>query len=384
MKSFLSLKIAMLATCSLSLFAQGVTVGAGSLGTLPAGRLNVQVIPLKQLSFSADVTSDVPLSTIAFDTNQVYISTPDGVVLGANSLASDLKTIYQASNTGISNLYVYNHVLYVLTNPHAAESDWHAMFQSKDQGATFNAIDNGLQRCTTACYYLVANQLFAQGNMLFSNAGGGRNLLVSGDEGETWSALSGEVDSQICYASPFEIVGRTVLQGGECPLDQAFLSRGMLNQNELSLKSNLAPVQMPDLSNRKINDIRHQPGTSTVLASAEGALLRSVNDGRSWETVFEEPSSGGFYPYMPNILFSSQQPRFVLTGGFDKGGDTLEPFLAYSSNGGAQWTDITSLLGKITNGTVTDLKEDTHGRLIAIVVDAIAKTVTIDEVRIQR
>jgi hypothetical protein len=368
MKSFSSSVIAMMAACCLPLFAQGV-----------------RVIPLKQFSFNKDLAGDLPLATIAFDTNEVYISSPDGVVLGATSLASDLRTVYDASSEGISGIYVNNHVLYVLTNPATSEADWHAMFQSKDQGATFTAIDNGLQKCVdSTCYYLVADQLFAQDNLLFSNAGGGINLSVSSDEGETWSPLSGELEGQVCYSSPFEIVGRTVLQGGECPLDHAFLSRGVLSQDKLSFSTGLTPVQTPDISNRKIYSIGHQPGASVVLAGAEGALLRSADDGHSWNAVIEEPDGNGFYPYVTSILFASNRPHIVLAGGFDKGSELLTPYLAYSTRDGSQWTDITSLLGNIENGAVTDLKEDTHGRLIAVVVDAIAKTVTVDEVRIQR
>ena len=76
--------------------------------------------------------------------------------------------------------------------------------------------------------------------------------MVSRDEGLTWIPLSGELEPQSCYSSPFAIVGRSVLQGGECPLDRAFLSRGILDPSMLFFASNLTPVQMPDLSNRKI------------------------------------------------------------------------------------------------------------------------------------
>ncbi len=364
MKALSSLRLAAMAAWALPLLGQ------------------VSVIPLKQFSYSKALPATVGMATIAFDRDQVYVSSPDGVVMAGSSLASDLHPIFQSAS-GINRIYVYDRVLYVLTSPGDAASQQHAMFESKDQGETFAPIDDGLHECVGSyCYYLTAGQLFAENGLLFTNAGGGLNLLVSSDEGKTWIPLSGDGSGVACTNSPFAIVGRTVLQGGECPLDNAFLSRGMLGSNMQYFDSVPMPVQMPDASNRRINGIGNQPGTSVYLAGAEGALYRSVDDGRSWNAVIEEPAGTSFYPYIPLLQFSSRLPGVALAGGFNK--SDMRPFLAILSDGGARWTDVSPVLGDIKDGLVTDLSEDPHGRLLAVVIDDGAKTVTIDEVRVNR
>ena len=125
----------------------------------------------------------------------------------------------------------------------------------------------------------------------------------------------------------------------------------------------LMPVQMPDISNRRINGFGHQPGTSVYLAGAEGALYRSVDDGRTWSAVIEEPAGTSSYPYIPLLTFWSRFPDVGLAAGFNK--SDMQPFLAILSGGGARWTDVSSLLGNIENGMVTDLTEDPHGRMLA-------------------
>ncbi len=394
MKSLLTLEIFAMAACVTSLCAQTDVAGvnfadpAAPLGGVANnGRRapSVSVIPLRQFSFNKDLAGDIGLATIAFDGDRVYVSSPDGIVWAADSLASDFNPIFQTPNNGIANIYVYNHVLYVLTAPATAESEGHAMFQSKDKGSSFTTIDDGLQTCVgSVCSYIVASQLFAEADLLYANAGGGPNLQVSRDEGRTWLPLSGVLEGQICYSSPFAIADRTVLQGGECPLDSAFLSRGVLSLSMLFFESNLTPAQTPDITNRKIYGIAVKPGVPVALAGAEGALLRSVDNGRSWKMVIEAQDGSGFYPYVQHILFSSRQSGVVLAGGFDKGAEQNKPFLAWSLRDGAQWTDASSLLGIDEEGSLSDLKEDTYGRLIAVAVDVVAKTVTVSEVRIQR
>ena len=376
MKSLLAISSIVVAACALSLFAQ--SEGAGG------GRPAVSIIPLRQFSFNKDLGGDIGRASIAFDQDQVYLSTPDGVVLAGSSLASDFHPVFETLNSDIGSMSVDDHVLYVLTGPDQAVSAEHAMWESKDQGRSFIAIDDGLQTCLdSTCAYITATQLYAKGGLLFSNAGGGFNLLVSRDEGVTWIPLSGELEPQSCYSSPFAVVGLTVLQGGECPLDRAFLSRGVLDPSMLFFASNLTPVQMPDLTNRKIYAIASEAGAPLALAGAEGALLRSADEGRSWEPVIQEPDGNDLYPYIQSLVFSSRHAGVALAAGFNKG-KQMQPFLTLGTQNGSQWNDISSQLGHIESGLVSDLAEDPHGRLIAVVIDGTAKTVTIEEVHIQR
>jgi hypothetical protein len=381
--------ILMMAVMALSLNANAQV--ADATASAQSGRwgnsrnASVSITPLNQVSFDKDLTGDIGQANIAFDGQRVYLSSPDGVVLSADAVGSPLHPIFQSQNNGVSNIYVYDHALYVLTGLHQVDSDDHAMFESKDQGQSFAAIDGGLRTCAySVCSYLTADQLVVKNGLLFANAGGGTNLQVSHDQGTTWIPLSGTLEGQACYFSPFVIAGRTVLQGGECPLDSAFLGRGVLNANMQFLDTPLMPARTPDMGNRKIYSIEYQSGESVSLAGGEGTIFRSTDDGQSWKTAMEEPLDGSSYPYVQHFAFSSRKSGVVLAGGFNKGGDTILPYLALSTQSGSEWIDVSSLLGKIKNGVISDLKEDAQGRLIAVVLDSTSHTITICQVIVQR
>jgi hypothetical protein len=170
--------------------------------------------------------------SLAFDDDQVYLSTPDGFVLSGGSLAGDLRTVCQTSDSRWNQIYVFDHVLYVLLHLNYSSAQDHEMFASSDKGRTFHPVDNGLYTCSgNFCAYLVANQLVAKDNLLYANAGHGRNLLVSANGGAQWTPLSGRFEAEACYPSPFEITGRTVLMGGECSIDHPFIDRGILGKD---------------------------------------------------------------------------------------------------------------------------------------------------------
>jgi hypothetical protein len=151
---------------------------------------NINLVPVKQFSFIKDLTSDIPRATIAFDRDRVYVSTPDGVVLAGDSFESDFSPIFPSTGFHISNLYVFDHKLYVMAGADQAESDKHTMFASNDRGKTFTTIDDGLQLCNRGnCIYMVGEELYEQKGLLYANAGGGPNLQVSSDNGKTWNVL---------------------------------------------------------------------------------------------------------------------------------------------------------------------------------------------------
>jgi hypothetical protein len=88
----------------------------------------VRILPLRQFTFRKDLHGDAGTASIAFDEDRVYISSPDGLVMAGDSLRSSFRKVFRSQNHGISQIYVKNHTLYVLTGLHQAESDVHAMF----------------------------------------------------------------------------------------------------------------------------------------------------------------------------------------------------------------------------------------------------------------
>jgi hypothetical protein len=146
-------------------------------------------------------------------------------------------------------------------------------------------------------------------------------------------------------------------------LDHAFVDAGQLSEDELSMNVPFEPTGLPNLGNRKVSVIERQPGSPVVLAGAEGALLRSGDNGKTFAYAFQYPDDG-YYPYVGRILFPTSSPNLVLIRGFDKNDPYF--YLGIGSKDGEKWNDLSYLLKNIESGVVTDLAEDQNGRLIAV------------------
>ena len=256
-----------------------------SLALLPVEAVSqVSITKLKEFSYQREASHGNG-AKIAFDGQFAYVSSPDGQVYRTPALTrtSPLTEVYAAHS--ITGLVDSNDTLYVLvgtTQVPENEALQHSLLQSTDHGASFVPIDAGLKACAFGyCEYLPSTEVIAENELLFVNAGEGRNLLVSANLGENWTALSGSVEHYVCTHSAFEITGLTVLQGGECPLDIAFLDRGRLQGDMLAWipGGELKPTETPDLENRNVMAIKAQPNADVRLAGAEGAVLRSVDAG---------------------------------------------------------------------------------------------------------
>ncbi len=250
----------------------------------------------------------------------------------------------------------------------------HALCASSANRTTFVPRDAGLKACVGGtCTTLWMDDLKQVGNRLYTNAGGGQNVLASNDGGTRWRVLTGFFDQDICTHPAFEIVGDRLLVGGECPLDAAFLRAYQLAPDGMSLASRDAlPVTLPELENRNVQFIQ-ATSAQRVFAGVEGGLLRSEDGGKSFRFVIQHPLSGGKnYPYIRHLLSLAGRPDTLVAGGFDKA--TQKPYLAWSKDGGTTWTDLSALLpGYVRNlddasvAAVTAIAQDPQGRVFVAV-----------------
>ncbi len=250
----------------------------------------------------------------------------------------------------------------------------HALCALSADRTTFVPRDAGLKVCVGGtCTTLSMDELKQVNNRLYTNAGGGQNVLASNDGGARWRVLTGFFDQDICTHPAFEIVGDRLLVGGECPLDSAFLRAYQLAGDGMSLASRDAlPVTLPELENRNVQFIRAM-GAQRVFAGVEGGLLRSEDGGRSFRFVIRHPLSGGKnYPYVRHLIALAGKPDTLVADGFDKA--TQKPYLAWSKDGGTTWTDLSALLpGYARNlddqsaAAVTAIAEDPQGRVFVTV-----------------
>lgn len=250
----------------------------------------------------------------------------------------------------------------------------HALCALGADRSMFVPRDAGLKVCAAgSCTTLSMDELKQVDKRLYTNAGGGQNVLASNDGGTRWRVLTGFFDQDICTHPAFEIVGDRLLVGGECPLDAAFLRAYPLAADGMSLAARDAlPVSLPELENRNVQFIQ-ATGAQRVFAGVEGGLLRSEDGGKSFKFVIQHPLSGGKnYPYIRHLLALAGKPDTLVAGGFDKA--TQKPYLAWSKDGGTTWTDLSALLpGYARNlddasvAAVTAIAQDPQGRVLVAV-----------------
>jgi hypothetical protein len=243
-----------------------------------------------------------------------------------------------------------------------------------DASGAFAARDQPLEYCLGGwCAPLAMNDLKLSNGRLYSNAGAGQNLFVSGDAAASWRVVLGQFDSMICTHQAFQIVGERLLVGGECPLDFAYIRAYQLGADGMLASKDALPVTLPTLENRNVQFIQQVAGSQRVFAGVEGGLLRSEDGGQSFKFVIQQPLVGSTgYPYIRHFLALSGKPETMVAGGFDKA--KALPYLAWSADGGTTWTDISSLLpgyaraaGDTAFAEVSSVSEDPQGRVIVTV-----------------
>ena len=241
--------------------------------------------------------------------------------------------------------------------------------------ASFIPRDQDLRACNPYfCETLSMQDIKQFGTRLYSNAGAGINLLTSNDKGHTWQVMRGSKDSQMCYPSKFHVIGERVLVGGECPLDFAYIEAYRLSADGAVLASqDKLPLTLPELENRNVQFIESVPESTMVFVGVEGGLLRSVDNGNSFRFVIHKPLAGGdAYPYISAFLPLKGQPGTIVIGGFDKMHG--RPYLAWSNDSGASWTDISKLVpGYEQSGghqfgaaMIASLAQDPEGRILVV------------------
>lgn len=284
---------------------------------------------------------------IAFTESHAFFGTDDGLYRAPLPLGSAAPELIAFDSRLVTHVSAGGGVVYVALDVNVPEGPLlikRSLFRSEDEGETWEAVDEGLEECHGAdCRYLQASQVQELGGRIFTNAGG--NVLASGDGGATWSILfgassTGKPQAQACYDPTFTVVGRRLLIGGECPLDTAYLISGTLTEDLLHWEEQPVPAVTPWLENRNVQFIRHHEGM--VYAGIEGALLRSNDQGASYDFLLRYEGTSAKYPYITHIAFPVGHPNAIVTAGFDKAAGG--PFLAVSTNGGATWRDESHLL----------------------------------------
>ncbi|MHB0970648.1 MAG: beta propeller repeat protein [Thermoanaerobaculia bacterium] len=222
----------------------------------------------------AEVLIDIPLTpagfldpdaALVFDASSAYVAASDGLYKLDRALTPQSLERIAFPGESVRNAYVHDGALYVLkmTAENRGPALDHGFFRSNDGGQTLVPLDTKLEDCNGEwCRFMTAGEALFAGDCIFLTAGG--NVIVTDDDGASWHALRGSLQSQACYEPAMYLDGARLFVGGECPLDSAFLEAGVLDESGIAWKSLPAPLETPWLENRKIQFItRAVPGPRT-------------------------------------------------------------------------------------------------------------------------
>jgi subtilisin family serine protease len=242
---------------------------------------------------------------MAFDDHFSYIATPEG--LWRTDRAFTNASHLQRINTGKGRIYsVYSEAdgIYVLKD--APNTSEHSFLLSRDQCKSFEFLDQALQTTVGGMrQVLVPTRMVKSGHVILLNAGGGTNILASVDGAKSWTVLRGSFGAQVCSAGKFALLGNTLLVGGECPLDIAYLLKGALRSDYLGWEIEPQWVAPDDISNRNVQFIRELQPIGKLLAGVEGGLLMSDDLGETWHWAIRFESGNGSYPYIGQCKLSA-------------------------------------------------------------------------------
>src|ERR1044072_6863122 len=161
---------------------------------------------------------------LRFDGRYIYAASPKSIARTSEPLTNASQFVTLATPAGeITNLYALDGHLYLLKQS-APGSDPHTFMRSDDNGVSFVAMDEGLEiRESGTATKLAPTRMATSDGIIFLNAGGGVNFMSTSDMGKSWILLAGTWGTQMCYPGKFHVQKQSVVLGGECPLDDAYL-----------------------------------------------------------------------------------------------------------------------------------------------------------------
>jgi hypothetical protein len=335
---------------------------------LVAGEVDVQASAtvLTDIRFETDVPYITFDSAMVRDGASSFVATPGGVYRLPSVVRGGAEaTVAAFPRQLIHNLYVHDGELYVMKEgkENRGPATDHSFLRSSDGGQTFVPLDQGLEACLGEwCAFMTPTEAIFRDGAIILNAGS--NVVATADDGASWTPLIGELTPAACYHPTLAIAGSRLLVGGECPLDTAYIRHGLLSDNSLQYSNEVEAIT-PALENRNVQFIRRVRESDTLISGIEGAILRSSDQGLSFDFAFRQPIESEQYVYFTTFLAPRAKSNLLLIGGFDKGNSTAA--LMVSFDDGVSWKDRTQLLrfDDYLFDALVFLHEDGEGRILA-------------------
>jgi photosystem II stability/assembly factor-like uncharacterized protein len=250
-------------------------------------------------------------------------------------------------------------VIYKVNNIVYAGTDTQGIYKSTDDGLSWSAANNGIERASIRDIIVSGGNLLAASSSTCSNF---NNVFKSTDNGETWSGTTG-LAGRIVHS--FAIKNSSVWATFAALPNESGIARSTDNGNTWQV----VPSIITNAGESIVSD-------NAIIVAEDNFIWRSTDDGTSWDVVEQFALTGiGSFGKAGTKLFGAA--RTGIQTSTDNGASwTFEPFsngaYSFSSNGstiylgsnskvfkstdlGATWIDVSTGLG---HGTVDALLFD--------------------------
>jgi hypothetical protein len=203
------------------------------------------------------------------------------------------------------------------------------LHSTNDQGATWNTIDNNFGGdYDEAILDMAPHPDYS--NILYATGSG--VVAKSIDYGETWTPIWGDWGG---FGTGTDVLGidpadNEIWAGGQGGIENGYLVRSK-NESEWDEWNDL--VENPTV----VKAITFDPANSGhIYAGYEGALMRTRDDGTTWETLIDSEENRFFFGVSLSETFENR----IYTAGWLKRFDDPQPLkLFYSDNSGSSWNE---------------------------------------------
>lgn len=302
--------------------------GGGSGGTPPPGGN----LPIPQPEFRSEGLSGLIVLGIYQHGDRLFAATDDG--LFAKVLGQDSWQFVGLDDFQIEDLIILDeqHMLAaVVFEPDRLVFRDARLYETVNGGANWLPVDNDFGGGFQENIGIWALHYDAVGQRLY--AVGQDALAVSEDVGRSWELLAGIWDGFDPPQSALNLnaARNEVWFGGATAIEQLKLRRHDLGSGETTtFDSSLLP------SPATIEGITFDPtNPDRILASGEGGILQSMDNGATWSRLLGERSARFYF----DTPLDPQDPQVIYTAGWLKEFELPQPLiLEVSRDSGETWT----------------------------------------------
>lgn len=288
--------------------------------------------PVSDIEWKHHGLSNHIINKIQIYKNKIYVATDKGFfVKHKNDLSQNWQLLGFQSKACQSFLLINeNEIIVSLVN--RQDHTQTGLFKTTNGGNTWTDFTNGFGggEDIEPVFDISVN---TEDSSIFY-AVGSYVVARSTDKGLSWNPVFGEWQgfaSGMAFVKANPYNPTDVWAGGQNAIEQSFLLYSSIGGNDWAHWLNL--VDAPSVP----KEIAFHPTKQQeVYAGFEGALIKSPDNGETWETLIESDESKFFF----GIGINKIKPNRIYAAGWLKRFDEPQPFIIYASkDGGKNWQE---------------------------------------------